>query len=127
MPLKRTVFRTSYTAGKSLACGLPLGVVCVKAIKQCIKDVATEDMPSIACKAVLHYCVPATAVVSCLGAYGTPETAKKMKVVAKIVVNFAGIIFTGPSYLADMSLAGVETFVFGEPIPIGSNSLFLLD
>jgi 6,7-dimethyl-8-ribityllumazine synthase len=127
MGYKTTLLRTCYATGKSIISGAPMAVVCVNAVRQCSKDIINEDLPSLACKVVLHYCVPSMTVVSFIGAYGTPETAKKLKFVGKFVVNSAGLIVTGPTYLADRTLTGFEIAVFGEAIPISSGSLYLLD
>ena len=110
--------KACYKIGKGAVAGAPLAYVCLKATKDCIRDIAKEDIPSIACKIAFFACVPSLTVVTGVGAFCTPETLKNVKTVAKVVGNVCALPYTGPATLIDTALSPLETALFGETCPV---------
>jgi hypothetical protein len=65
--------------------------------------------------------------VALVGSFCDPDTFRTLKTGSKFVVNVVASPFTGPAYIADTCLAGVETALFDEPLPILGKGPFLLN
>jgi len=126
MGAKTKVLKNFYLVGKGVLGGVPVGSLCFRAAKECIKDVASEDLPSLACKIFLFYCIPTSTVVACVGAFCTPSNIKTFKIGAKIVINMGSMVYSAPMTLVDIGLAPFETLVFGEPIPLLPSGLLII-
>jgi len=125
MGITKKVFKMCYVVGKSVVAGTPASVICWKALKQCFRDIAAEDIPSLACKTALIACSPGLGVVA-VGAFGSVQTIRNLSKAAKTMVNIAAIAYTGPANVADICLAPVESVLFGEAVPVGNGGFLLL-
>ena len=129
MGIKKTLLKNSYIACKGALCGLPVGVICFKTAKQCVKDLVMEDFlsTSTACKGIL-LCFPPLGTVALIGAFGTPEGMRKIKTGTKLAFNIIAVPFTGPAFFVDNIMGSLEEVAFGEALPIlkGADGLFLL-
>ena len=127
MGVKTKITKNIYVVCKGIACGMPAGALCFRTAKQCIKDITLEDLPSRACYIFLVSCVPTSASVAFVGAFCTPETLKKIKKGLKVAVNIGALIYTGPAHFTDTALSSFEQAIFGEPLPVLSSGLLLLN
>lgn len=127
MGLKTKVAKTCYIAAKGIICQAPAAHVCWKTLKQSIKDITRDELPSLACKTFALYCGAPLTSVALVGSFCDPDTVRKLKTGGKFIVNVVASPFTGPAYIADTCLAGVETALFGEPLPILGNGPFLIN
>ena len=115
MPIIKHVLKTSYVIGKNVLSGTPLALTCFKAVKQCLKDVSSEDLPSAACKLAVLTCAPvyATAII---GGFATVKQFSKIKT----AVKWISFVYTGPRKGLDLLAEPLEILVFGEAVPSGS-------
>jgi hypothetical protein len=124
--VKKTILKSVYVVVKGSACGTPLAGICFVTLKQCLKDISFEDIPYLACKTFLVTCVPTSTAVAVVGAFCNAKTLRSVKGFAKVVINVAGVIYTGPSYAVNLSLSALEILIFGEEVPVGPNGLALI-
>lgn len=127
MGIKTKVAKICYITVKGLICQAPAAQICWKSLKKCVKDISTENLPSLASQTFALYCGTPFTIVAIGGSICDPDTMRRVKGVAKFDVNFVASPFTGPAYFADSCLVGVETAMFGEPLPILGNGPFLLN
>ena len=126
MPLRKTLAKNGYRVVKGAVIGAPFGLVCMQALKSCVKDLSLNDLPSTSCRIFLYGCLPPVGIVTAVGAHCGPETFEKVKGVGKLLINVSGFIYTGPSSLVNVSLKEVEICIFGEAVPVGATDLLLL-
>ena len=126
MGVKKKILKSVYIVVKGSASGTPLAGICFVTLKQCLKDISFEDIPSVACKTFLVTCVPSSTAVAVVGAFCNAKTLRSIKGFAKVAINVAGIVYTGPSYVLNLSLSGLEILIFGEEVPVGPNGLDLI-
>jgi hypothetical protein len=123
MGVTTKIAKTCYITAKGLICQAPAAQICWKSLTHCFKDISTENLPSLACQTFALYCGTPLTIVAIGGSICDPDTMRRVKGVAKFGIN----LFTGPAYIADSCLAGVETVLFGKSLPILSNGPFLLN
>ena len=100
---------------------------CVSIVKQCVRDVASDDLPSLVCKFSFSFCGVPVSIVSAVGTFGSPNSAKKLKTCSKFLLNVIGAPISVSTFCVDYSLESLEVILFGEACSIMKGGSFFIN
>jgi len=126
MPIVKRVLKTSYLVTKNLVAGTPVALTLFSALKQCLRDVTNEDLPSLFCKIAFVGVTPVYLTVF-IGAFANKKQFSRFRKASKILIKGVSSVYTGPAKLLDVILEPLEILFFEETCPIQSGNLFFID
>lgn len=126
MPIIKRALKTSYLVTKNIVAGTPVTLTLFSAIKQCLRDISNDDLPSLACKLAFAGVTPVYFTIF-VGGFANRHQFSKFRKATKIIVKGVSCVYTGPAKILDVVLEPLEVLFFDEVIPIQSGNLFFID
>ena len=110
---------------KGAALGRPTISKCLQECVECYSEIDTKMVAGAACKRAVIYLSPVAAIPA-IALVGNIYESRITQGVCKWTANGVGLFFSGPAYGVDSLTGYVETFIFGEPVPIITNKKLFL-